>query len=157
MITLFFIVLVVMAIVMGMIAHNLISSGDDGFYQVFASYIMGFMALLVFLIGMAPKIQTIATANTIDQSIEMYQEENAKIEESIGTAVRGYMEYEKETYESITDKDAINLAQVYPELQSNTLVQKQIEVYVQNNMKIKELRQEKIDLAKVRWDLCFGR
>ena len=36
-------------------------------------------------------------------------------------------------------------------------VQKQVKIYVANNAKIKDLREEKIELAKIRWILYFGR
>ena len=87
----------------------------------------------------------------------MYEEENASIEESIDVTVRSYMDFEASTYGELKDKDAINLVSLFPELKSDTLVQKQIEVYVANNDKIKQLKEEKIDLSKSKWKLYFGR
>ena len=87
----------------------------------------------------------------------MYEEENASIEESIDVTVRNYMDFEASTYGELKDKDAINLVSLFPELKSDSLVQKQIEVYLANNAKIKELKEDEIDLSKAKWNLYFGR
>ena len=123
-----------------------------------------FMALTASLTAMVlsfacvlEDIQTVATAHTIDEKIQMYQQENESIEQSVGIAVRAYMDYERETYSNFSNKDAMNLVSLYPDLKSDQLVQKQIDIYVSNNNKIKELREDQIDLAKARWNLYFGR
>ena len=82
---------------------------------------------------------------------------NASIEESINVTVKSYMDFEASTYGELKDKDAINLVSLFPELKSDTLVQKQIEVYIANNDKIKELKEEKIELTKSKWLLYFGK
>lgn len=102
-------------------------------------------------------IKKVGTGYTIDNKIAMYEEENASIEESIDVTVRSYMDFEASTYGELKDKDAINLVSLFPELKSDTLVQKQIEVYVANNDKIKKLKEKKIDLSKSKWKLYFGR
>ena len=63
----------------------------------------------------------------------------------------------KQAHKEFKDKDGINLVSLIPTLKSDTLVQKQIEVYVANNDKIKELKEEKIDLSKSKWKLYFGK
>lgn len=45
---------------------------------------------------------------------------------------------------------------LYPELKSDTLVQSQIEVYVENNKAIKELKSSAINASVYRWWLYFG-
>ena len=67
------------------------------------------------------------------------------------------MDFEASTYGELKDKDAINLVSLFPELKSDSLVQKQIEVYLANNAKIKELKEDEIDLSKAKWKLYFGR
>ena len=118
--------------------------------------IFGILAI-IFLIWVFILIKAVATVHIIDEKIEMYQEENASIEESIDVAVKSYMDYEASTYGELKDKDAMNLVSHIPELKSDTLVQQQIEVYVENNKKIKELKEEKIDLSKSKWKLYFGK
>ena len=99
----------------------------------------------------------IRTGHVIAEKIAMYEEENEKIESSIETAVRTYMNYEKSTFVELTgNEDMISLVSLFPELKSDTLVQQQINVYIANNDQIKQLREQQIDLSKDRWLLYFG-
>lgn len=98
----------------------------------------------------------VATGFTIDEKIEMYEEENANIEKYINEIVDEYKDFEIETYSEWKDKDAMTAITFIPELKSDTLVQKQIEVYVQNKENIKSLKKEKIDLKVEKWMLYFG-
>ena len=110
----------------------------------------------IFLIAICILSYSIFTSSTIDSRISMYEEENAKIEESISTAVQGYMDFESETFTNLKDEDAMSLITLYPELKSDTLVQQQMQVYLDNNTKIKELKEEKINVSKDKWLLYFG-
>lgn len=92
----------------------------------------------------------------IDEKIAMYQEENTKIEKQIDALVQNYMQYESDTYGEFKSSDAITLVSLYPDLKSDELVQQQIEVYTTNNQKIKELKEQKIDINKDKWWLYFG-
>lgn len=94
--------------------------------------------------------------SVIDDKIAMYQEENAKIEEQIAAVVAQYQEYESDIFDSVAPESAVTLVALYPDLKSDTLVQKQIEVYLENNEKIKELKEEKIGGSVLRWWLYFG-
>lgn len=101
---------------------------------------------------------TVATESTIDNKIEMYQEENANIEGDIDKIVKEYLEHEHNTfYDLKTEESSITLVTLFPELKSDNLVQQQIEIYVENNTKIKRLREEKIDITKIKWILYFGK
>ena len=130
----------------------------DWKFNVYVSIVALLVCLSVgfFIWGMV-LIETVGTGYTIDERISMYEEENASIEESIDTIVKNYMDFEATTYEGLKNEDAINLISLFPELKSDTLVQQQIEVYVANRQKIKELKEEKIDLSKAKWMLYFGR
>lgn len=99
------------------------------------------------------------TSSTLDQKITMYEEENSKIEESISTVVEGYMNFEQETFTDLKTDDVnalFSLVSIYPELKSDTLVQQQMQIYMDNSTKIKELKEQRINLAKDRWLLYFG-
>lgn len=92
----------------------------------------------------------------IDEKITMYQEENAKIEEQIAATVEKYMQYEADVFKEVSPDSSITMVALYPELKSDTLVQSQIEVYINNNEKIKSLREGKIAGSVYRWWLYFG-
>ena len=80
----------------------------------------------------------------IDQKLNMYQEENGKIETKIKNTVQGYMDYEKETYLSFIEAaDLETLLIKYPELSSNELIKSEIEAYKENSKKITELKEQK--------------
>ncbi len=91
-----------------------------------------------------------------DQKIQMYQEENEKIEEDVNVIITQYMEHENETFDMSKIESSTVLIQMYPELKSNELVSKQIDIYNENNKKIKKLRLEKIKNQKAKFYLYFG-
>lgn len=91
-----------------------------------------------------------------DQKIQMYQEENEKIEEDINVIITQYMEHENETFDMSKIESSTVLIQMYPELKSNELVSKQIDIYNENNKKIKKLKLEKIKNQKAKFYLYFG-
>lgn len=92
---------------------------------------------------------------TIDERIEMYREENAQIEHQISVVVNNYMEYEVDTFEKFKDEDCVTLVTLFPELKTNELVAKQIEIYVENNKIIKSLEYEKTQYKVYAWWLFF--
>ena len=93
----------------------------------------------------------------IDEKILMYEEENTAIEEQISEVVMQYQQYETNIFANAKTESAIMLVSLYPELKSDTLVSKQISIYVDNNMKIKELKESKISGSVYRWWLYFGK
>lgn len=90
-----------------------------------------------------------ASGSIVDEKIAMYEEENIKIENQIDIIVKEYQKYEVEVYDTMT------AAMLFPELTSNTLVQKQIEIYVNNNQQIKALKEEKFKHKLYGWWLFF--
>ncbi len=93
----------------------------------------------------------------VEDRIVMYQEENSKIESQIAEVVNQYQKYEADIFESVSKENAISYITLFPELKSDTLVQKQIETYIANNEKIKELKEAAIMAPVYRWWLYFGR
>ena len=112
-------------------------------------------AMIVTICCLTPKV---ATASIIDDKIAMYQEENATIEQDIDRIVEEYLKHEHDTFTDLkTEESSITLVALFPKLRSDTLVQQQLEIYVANNAKIRSLREEKIDIAKLKWLLYFGK
>lgn len=111
--------------------------------------------MIVIICCLTPKV---ATASIIDDKIAMYQEENATIEQDIDRIVEEYLKHEHDTFTDLkTEESSITLVALFPKLKSDTLVQQQLEIYVANNAKIRSLREEKIDIAKLKWLLYFGK
>ena len=111
------------------------------------------------IIGCAVCISQLKVADT---KIQMYEEENDNIQNSISEIVENYKKYEQNTYSEslknidINNTDIVVLAQLYPDLKSNEMVNKQIQIYQDNNNKIKEIKEEKINNQMAKWWLYFG-
>ena len=114
--------------------------------------LIGFIAL----IGIFVNIGFLVYGRTLDDKIAMYEQENASIEQSVDVLVKDYYRHESDTYSSLTPENAVLFASAYPELQSNELATKQLEIYVDNNNKIKELKEDQINLSRNRFWLYFG-
>ena len=125
---------------------------DSGAVTMFISGI-GVIILLIAAIIMGVQISNLAV---IDDKIEMYQEENQKIETQIAETVQQYREYESGIFTKVAPESSVTLVALYPELKADTLVQKQIEIYIANNEKIKALKESDITGDVKRWWLYFG-
>nr|DAK37366.1 MAG TPA: hypothetical protein [Caudoviricetes sp.] len=102
-------------------------------------------------------IASLISGLNLDSRIELYQSQNAEIESKIQATVANYLTHEKQTYKDLKPDNAIAIVSAYPELHSNELVKKQIEVYEDNNKKILGLKEEKLNQPVYKWWLYFGR
>lgn len=143
------IVLLIIISIIGVVISCAID--EDGIIVSF--FLMCFV--VSFVVGIFLGI-AVSNGRTIDEKILMYQEENTKIEKQIDTLVSNYMNYESNTYEKFKSESSITLVSMYPELKSDKLVEEQISVYEENNKKIRELKEDKINLKVKRWWLYFG-
>lgn len=102
-------------------------------------------------------IASLISGLNLDSRIELYQSQNAEIESKIQATVARYLAHEKQAYRDLKPDNAIAVVSAYPELHSNELVKKQIEVYEDNNKKILGLKEEKLNQSVYKWWLYFGR
>lgn len=126
----------------------------DGAEVVYVFSVSGFFIALIAFISI---LSIVLTEPTIDSKIELYQSQNAEIESKIQATVASYLAHERQTYKDLTPDNAIAVVSAYPELHSNELVKKQIEVYEDNNKKILGLKEEKLNQSIYKWWLYFGR
>lgn len=92
-----------------------------------------------------------------DEMIQIYTEENEEVEKKLENAVQNYMQYEKDIMISVSpDTDTISLISLYPDLKSDKLIESEIETYISNNNKIKELRADKTLKSTYKFLLFFG-
>lgn len=148
-------VIIGVSCVIALIGYKLAQGYDlDGF---------GVVMLILAIIGMVISmtcgvfmIDNIVGVKVIDDKIAMYQEENTKIENDISGVIANYLEHEKDIFEDSSDGSVLELVMCYPELKSDSLIQRQIDIYVDNNSKIKSMREEKINASVYRWWLYFG-
>lgn len=116
--------------------------------------IIGALVCLVVAIVLGVRVKG---GSVIDEKIAMYQKENTKIENQMDALVSQYMKFETDTYGELKNESAITLVSLYPDLKSDKLVQKQIELYESNNREIKKMKEKKINLKVDKWWLCFGK
>ena len=145
---------VIILLVVFLILWKIYPKREDGF-SIMSMFCV--MAIIGLLIPICTLPTTVATESTIDSKIAMYEEEYAKIEQDIDRIVEHYLKYEQDTFANLKDESPITLVTLFPELKSDALVQQQLEIYVDNNAEIKSLKEEKIDIAKKKYLLYFGK
>lgn len=145
------------ALVLGIVSNILYYKVNYKYEDTFIGFaVIGYAVAILSFIIIIFMVPEVATAGKIDEKIVMYEEENAKIEAQMDVLVEKYMKYEQETFADLkTEESAITLVTLFPELKSDELVQQQVNVYVSNNQKIKELKEDKIDMQTKRWVLFF--
>lgn len=150
MIILIFVICLILAICFLIHAsHDELDAGEFGgvVFSIFAGFaFIVAMALLVELTSIKP----------IPAKIDMYMQENEKIEAHIAECVTNYQKHEEKIFTEVAPENAITLASLYPELKSDELVKKQINIYIANNEKIKELKNQELNASAYRWWLYFG-
>lgn len=151
------ILILVVLISISVFCYHISAEYTDG-WQFWISAI-GFIVSLVFVFSLS-LITVSATFDyisyrVVDDKIAMYQEENKAIEEDIKNIVQNYQAHESDTYRDILD-NPMALAIAFPELKSNDLASKQIDLYVKNNDKIKSLKLKKIERENYKFWLFFG-
>ena len=144
----------ILTIILGVILYDKLDCGKDEIGTIFQ--IVGTVATIISTIVSIVLLICVLNRFNIEKKIALYEEENAKIELQIADTVKQYQEYETGIFTEVSPEDSITLVALYPELKSDTLVQSQIEVYVENNRAIKELKSSAINASVYRWWLYFG-
>lgn len=144
----------ILTIILGVILYDKLDCGKDEIGTAFQ--IVGTVATIISTIVAIVLLICVLNRVNIEKKIALYEEENAKIEQQIADTVKQYQEYETGIFTEVSPEDSITLVALYPELKSDTLVQSQIEVYVENNKTIKELKSSAINASVYRWWLYFG-
>lgn len=151
-------ILVILGVCVVLFVVGLILVDIDCNYDLgFCLSIVGGIGAIIALIATIFLTISVSFSGTIDEKIRMYTEENTKIESQIEVAVEKYMDHEAETFSAASPDSFITLVSLYPELKSDTLISSQIDIYVQNNKKIVNLKESKINASVARWWLYFGK
>ncbi len=123
---------------------------------VLVSLISGIPIILVSLIALMICIAPITSQKAIDNKIVFYEEENQRIESSVTVIVESYLRHEEIVYDNMSIDDAQAYLVIYPDLKSNEIVSKQIDILTSNNEKVKELKSERADISTYKWWVYFG-
>lgn len=118
--------------------------------------IIGVAGCIVFGIWTIWNVMCVASGFSIEEKIEIYEEQNAQIEQSIDVAVKAYCEHEQITYVQMSDGAVALVAAAYPELASSELVKTQMEVWMSNSNELKELKSDLVGFHRAQYFLYFG-
>ena len=131
------------------------STNKFGFLAVVPG-VLGAIFAIIFGIWTLWNIVTVASGFGIQEKIEIYENQNAQIEQSIDAAVKAYCEHEQITYVQMSDGAVALVAAAYPELASSELVKTQMEVWTSNSAELKELKSRLVDFHRAQYFLYFG-
>ena len=118
--------------------------------------VLGAIFAVIFGIWTLWNIVTVASGFGIQEKIEIYENQNAQIEQSIDAAVKAYCEHEQITYVQMSDGAVALVAAAYPELASSELVKTQMEVWTSNSHELKDLKSRLVDFHRAQYFLYFG-
>ena len=116
------------------------------------------IGLIIKLVAVVILLSKLVGTNVIDEKIELYTTQNKEIESKVEEVVKEYMKHEHDTFVDLkTDTSYITLVTLYPELKSDELIKNEIILYEENNQKIINLKEQKINKSLYKWWLYFGK
>lgn len=118
--------------------------------------IIGVAGCAIFGIWTIWNVICVSSGFGIEEKIQIYEDQNTQIEQSIDAAVKAYCEHEQITYVQMSDGAVALVAAAYPELASSELVKTQMEVWMSNSYELKEMKSDLVDFNKARYFLYFG-
>ena len=138
------ILLIAIAICVVLLFYIIKIGNVDFEYLTFLSGIAAIVILTLLILVLKFTYNYYKTMIIADQKIQLYTEQNKDIENKVALVVDKYLKHEKDTYAELKPETKITLASTYPELQSNQLVQQQIQLYNENNKKLTNCKLQKI-------------
>lgn len=152
MLTIFFIIGLIL-IILGVVLKH-INDWDEA--QDMALILPGVLLLLT-IIPIAIGLVLITGESRIDAQIEVCEQENTKLESAIAIVVKDYLDHEEITYSEMTNDTATTWVSILPELQSNEIIIKQMNIIQENSATIRKLKNDKINLGIWRFLIYFGK
>lgn len=118
--------------------------GDDNCYSIFGCVLTVISSAILFV------CLAIYTYDkyTIDSRISVLEEQNAIILEQIEPVIKQALDYESNTYKElrISPEKLIALGNMYPNLKHDTFIQTQLQVIINNQLLIRDLKLDKATL-----------
>lgn len=129
---------------------------EDGMLQ-WVFIILGALGAVIVFVAALFMINDVVQLKVIDQKIAVYEQENTRIEQSVATMVENYINHETNTFVELSkDISPTMVFSMYPELKSDTLVEKEISIYTENQKELRELKLSRYDNELAKWWLWFG-
>lgn len=141
---------IILIVVGGIVSAN--SYDDKGYgYKVVGGFILGLAALGIIVCALS-----ISKVPEYNKKIEVYETEMQTIQVTINDVVVNYLDHEKDTYAALTPENAVIFASIYPELSSSELVKRQLEIYNNYLVSIKNCKLALAEVSTAKWWLYFG-
>lgn len=141
----------IILIVIGKVINAKSYDDQGSVFQEVGGFILGLavLGLIIFcgIIGKVPEY---------NKQIEVYETEMTTIQETINDVVADYLDHEKDTYAALTPENAVIFASIYPELSSSELVKRQLEIYNEYLVSIKNCKLKLASISTAKWWLYFG-
>ena len=144
-----FVVAIILIVVGGIV--NMIKYEGGYIYQVVGGFLLGTAVLGLIICG-----GIIGKVPEYNKQIEIYETEMTTIQETINDVVANYLDHEKDTYAALTPENAVIFASIYPELSSSELVKRQLEIYNNYLVSIKNCKLDLAGISTAKWWLYFG-
>lgn len=147
-----------LAIALGLVLLAEIIDGSTNKFVFLAVVpgVLGAIFAIIFGIWTLWNIIVVASGFGIQEKIQIYEDQNTQIEQSIDAAVKAYCEHEQITYVQMSDGAVALVAAAYPELASSELVKTQMEVWTSNSKELKDLKSDLVDFHRAQYFLYFG-
>lgn len=147
-----------LAIALGLVLLAEIIDGSTNKFDFLAVVpgVLGAIFAIIFGIWTLWNIIVVASGFGIQEKIQIYEDQNTQIEQSIDAAVKAYCEHEQITYVQMSDGAVALVAAAYPELASSELVKTQMEVWTSNSNELKDLKSDLVDFHRAQYFLYFG-
>lgn len=130
---------------------NMINYEGSYAYKVVGGFILGLAAIGIIVCALS-----ISKVPEYNKKIEVYETEMQTIQVTINDVVANYLDHEKDTYAALTPENAVIFASIYPELSSSELVKRQLEIYNNYLVSIKNCRLALAEVSTAKWWLYFG-
>ena len=140
----------IILIIIGKIISTKRYEGGD-VYQEVGGFLLGSAVIGLIICG-----GIIGTVPEYNKQIEVYETEMTTIQETINDVVANYLDHEKDTYAELTPENAVIFASIYPELSSSELVKRQLEIYNDYLVSIKNCKLKLAGISTAKWWLYFG-
>ena len=118
--------------------------------------IIGVAGCAIFGVWTIWNVMCVASGFGIQEKIQIYEDQNTQIEQSIDAAVKAYCEHEQITYTQMSDGAVALVAAAYPELASSELVKTQMDVWTPNSNELKDLKSKLVDFHRAQYFLYLG-
>ena len=96
-------------------------------------------------------------SDSIDQNIQICEQQNKFIEQYVGHTVRESIEYDKNLYGTINNIDALKLVLIFPDFMGDKpIVRQLVGRYITNCKAIRDYKDDQEYIERWRWYLYFG-